>query len=94
MARKVWIALAFLAGSIFFALSAILEHSASGLPAGMSNDLSLRMSALQQTVSAGSTRIFAGLCFVAAAVLFSAGDRRPADKASAGPGTSADRPRA
>jgi hypothetical protein len=95
MLRTIWIALLVLAGSALFFLAAFLEHDVSSQPAryGTPNELNLRLGDLQQTISAGSSKIFAGLCFVAAAVLFSAGGRRPGDQAPADPGAAANRPR-
>ena len=95
MARKVWIAFSVLLGAIFFALSAFLEYDVSARPPrqGLANELNLSLSDLQQTISAGSSRIFAGLCFVAAAILFSAADRSSKDKPGAESADGPDRPR-
>jgi hypothetical protein len=81
MMRHFWSGFAVLIGSFFLVMSSLAEHDLSGHTRyGMPNETNLRLSDLQQTISAGSSRVFAGLCFVAAAVLFSAGGKRPAEK--------------
>jgi hypothetical protein len=69
-----------LVGSIFLVLSAFVEHDVSSRPSTFGVDrlgeLCFDVSDLVRTASAGSSKIFAGLCFVAVAILFSAGARR------------------
>ena len=86
MARKILMTFAVMVGLVFFALSAFLEYDVSRRPPpmGTPGEIGLRMASLEQTVSAGSSRIFAGLCFVTAAILYAVGDRRPAGNSPAG----------
>jgi hypothetical protein len=64
----------FLIGAVFLLLSALAEHRISSRTSyfgvDRSAEMCFQMSDLQQTISAGNTKIFAGLCMVAAAIVF------------------------
>jgi hypothetical protein len=89
---KLFTAFFLLLGSFLYMMAALDEHDVSHRRAGP-GDMGLWMLELQRIISAGSQKILAGLCFVAGAILFTAGGRRPADRAPAEPVAPVDRPR-
>jgi hypothetical protein len=68
-------------GVVFFVLSTwedfmVSQRSSPALTNSTETLMSLKISELQQTIAAGSTRIFAGLWLVAGAILYVASERK------------------
>lgn len=84
-----------LLGALMMFLSALVEHSMTGRTAVMATHQDLQFEILRsdliQAISAAATKVLAGLCLVAAAIIFASGVKPPETEVAREKGTTTEK---